>query len=61
MLNDVFLDLLKAFDTVDHEILLAKLEHLMHVVTLKWFKTFLTQSKYQYIYFHQKLYIKNSH
>ena len=33
----------KSIDTVDHEILLSKLEHGIHGVPLKWFKTFLTQ------------------
>ena len=50
----VFLDLQKAFDTVDHETLLSKLEHYgMRGVPLKWFKTFLTQQ-------HQYVSIKNS-
>ena len=44
-----FLDLQKAFDTADHEILLSKLENYgIHSVPLKWFKTFLTQ-RHQYV------------
>ena len=50
----VFLDLQKAFDTVDHKILLSKLEHCgIRGVPFKWFKTFLTQR-------HQYVSIKNS-
>ena len=50
----VFLDLQKVFDTVDHEILLSKLEHDgIRGVPLKCFKTFLNQQ-------HQYLSIQNS-
>ena len=50
----VFLDLQIAFDAIDHEIPLSKLEHYgMRGVPLKWFKTFLTQR-------HQYVSIKNS-
>ena len=45
----VFLALQKALDTVDHEILLSKLEHYgIRGVPLKRFKTFLTQ-QHQYV------------
>jgi hypothetical protein len=39
----VFIDLKKAFDTVDIEILLAKLEH--YNLPAEWFRSYLTHRK----------------
>ena len=50
----IFLDLQKAFDTVDHKILFSELKHYgIRGVPLQYFKTFLTQR-------HQYVSIKNS-
>ena len=50
----IFIDLRKAFDTVNHKILLTKLEHYgVRDSMLKWFQSYLIDCK-QFVYFNEQ-------
>ena len=52
----IFLYLSKAFDTLDHKILLSKVQHYsIHNTSLNWFHSYMTERK-QYVMPHQNVY-----